>query len=104
MQNNHIIYVILIIFNIVFFLFGYIIGQLKNQNGVYHTQEKNVSFFNKQKIEQQKESKKIDIDSSKVVIDIKTDNLEKKYDSLGDTKKSQEQISTAINKLKNMRG
>jgi hypothetical protein len=102
-MQEYIIYIILITFNIVFFLFGYIIGQLKNQNGVYYTQEKNVSFFDKQKIDQ-KESKKIDIDSSKVVIDIKTDNLEKKYDSLGDTKQSQEQISTAINKLKNMRG
>lgn len=103
MQEN-IIYIVLITFNVVFFLFGYIIGLLRNQNGVYYSQEKNVSFFDKQKIDQKESSKKIDIDSSKVVIDIKTDNLEKKYDSLGDTKQSQEKISTAINKLKNMRG
>jgi hypothetical protein len=101
-----IIHIILILFNILFFVFGYILGRLNNTNGVYdNSQNQSQSFFAKNKSqEQDKNSKKIDIDSTKVVIDIKTDNLQKRYDNLGETKQSSEQISSAINKLKNMRG
>ena len=98
-EINVIINIILLLLNIVFFLLGYFFGRLNNQNGVYHTQGKSQSFFDKQKTQ----DKKIDIDSSKIVIDIKTENLEKKYESLGDTKQSQDKISSAINKLKNIR-
>ncbi len=47
---------------------------------------------------------KIQIDDKKFVTDIKTDNLEKKYKDLGDIKTSNENISSSINKLKNMKG
>jgi hypothetical protein len=45
----------------------------------------------------------ISIDDTRYVVDIKTDNLEKKYDKLGDTTQSTEQISSSINKLKNLK-
>ena len=102
-EINVIINIILLLLNIVFFLLGYFFGRLNNQNGVYHTQGKSQSFFDKQKTQDKEPTKKIDIDSSKIVIDIKTENLEKKYESLGDTKQSQDKISSAINKLKNIR-
>jgi hypothetical protein len=47
---------------------------------------------------------KIQIDDKTFVTDIKTDNLEKKYKDLGDIKTSNENISSSINKLKNMKG
>jgi len=103
-KNIDIIHIVLIILNIAFFLFGYILGRLNNTNGVYHSQNNTQSFFTKHKTQEQDSNKKIDIDSTKVVIDIKTDNMQKKYDNLGETKQSNEQISSAINKLKNMRG
>jgi hypothetical protein len=46
----------------------------------------------------------IQINEEKFVTDIKTDNLEKKFESLGDTQKTEDNISSAINKLKNMKG
>lgn len=46
----------------------------------------------------------ISIDERKVVTKISTDNLEKKYSDIGDKKESAENISSAINKLKNMKG
>jgi hypothetical protein len=46
----------------------------------------------------------ISIDNSKFVVDIKTDQLEKKYEGLGEIKNSQENIGSSINKLKNMKG
>ena len=48
-------------------------------------------------------NKKISIDSTKVVTDIKTDNLEKKYESLGEFKQSEDNISGSISKLKNLK-
>jgi len=46
----------------------------------------------------------VDIDETKVVVAIKTDNMEKKYENLGDVKKSEENITGSINKLKNLKG
>jgi hypothetical protein len=48
--------------------------------------------------------KPVDIDERTVVMDIKTDSLEKKYQELGDITKSEENIAKSINKLKNMKG
>jgi hypothetical protein len=101
-ENNHIIIYILIICNIFSVIIGYILGKITNTSGVYNTSNiKPTSFF-----EQNKSTKKstISIDSTTVVTDIKTDNLEKKYSSLGDTKISNENISSSISKLKSMKG
>lgn len=46
---------------------------------------------------------KITIDESKYVTDIKTSGMEKKYENLGETKVSEENIESSINKLKNIK-
>lgn len=61
------------------------------------------SFFSNNKNTTQP-NVKIQIDEKKFVGNINTDKLEKKYDSLGETKTSTENISNSINKLKNMKG
>jgi hypothetical protein len=83
------------------FLIGYFIGKQSN-DGVFNTvvNTKPVSFFDDIK----KDKKTISIDDTKYVVDIQTSGMEKKYDSLGDIKKSEENISNSINKLKNMKG
>ena len=43
------------------------------------------------------------IDEKKVVVNIKTDGLEKKYDTLGDVKQTEDSINNSVNKLKNFR-
>lgn len=46
----------------------------------------------------------IEIDDTKYISKISTDNLEKKYESLGDTKTTQNDTASSINKLKNLKG
>jgi hypothetical protein len=87
---------ILCIININSFLIGYLFGYKFSNNGVNHNKPK--SFF-----DENKKSNTLSIDEKKVVVNIETDGLEKKYDSLGDTKTSDENISGSINKLKKMK-
>jgi hypothetical protein len=82
------------------FLIGYFIGKQSNAgvfNSVLNT--KPASFFDDVK----KDKKTVNIDDTKYVVDIQTSGMEKKYDFLGDIKKSEENISNSINKLKNMK-
>ena len=46
----------------------------------------------------------IEIDDTKYVSKINTDNLEKKYESLGKTKSVENDTASSINKLKNLKG
>jgi hypothetical protein len=82
------------------FLIGYFIGKQTNA-GVFNSviDRKPTSFFDDIK----KDKKTVSIDDAKYVVDIQTSGMEKKYDSLGDIKKSEENISNSINKLKNMK-
>lgn len=46
----------------------------------------------------------IEIDEKKVVLDINTESLTKKFDTLAQKKETNENISNSINKLKSMKG
>lgn len=81
------------------FLIGYLLGKSCSV-GVYNTHEQRPSGFFKQ---QGDARQAIVMDERTYVVDIKTEGLEKKYDSLGDIKESQENISGSINKLKNLK-
>jgi len=87
------------IININTFLIGFLLG--KSLKGL--TNESNTQSFFKQQQAEQKIKNQITIDDKKVVLNIDTNKLEKKYDSLGETKTSSEDISGAVNKLKNMK-
>ena len=87
----------LLVIGVCFFLIGYFIGK-QNAVGVSSI-VKPASFFN----EEPKKNKTLTIDDTKYVVDIKTSDMEKKYESLGDIKKFEENISNSINKLKNMK-
>ena len=85
------------------FILGYILGKINSQfSGVFNNEP--VSFLKQQKSSKSQKHTNIDIDDKKVVVPIKTEDLEKKYDSLGETSKSQENITTSISKLKSMKG
>lgn len=90
--------------NIILFILGIIIGLFitKFSNNL-HIQAKPKSFFNQNKEIDKDTISKMSIDDTKFVVQIKTDDLEKKYESLGDIKHSQEKISDSINKLKNLK-
>jgi len=82
------------------FLIGYFYG--KHQAAGVSNIIKPTNFFESVKSQENKVGK-ITIDEAKFVTEIKTDHLEKKYDSLGDIKKSEENINRSIDKLKNMK-
>lgn len=100
-MTNNIIIIILVILNFFAFVLGLLCGKILLNNSQTNTGSQ--SFFKQQNQSNAKEKGTISIDDSKYVIDIKTTDLEKKYDSLGETKQSTEQISSSINKLKNLK-
>jgi hypothetical protein len=85
----------LLAIGVCFFLTGYLMAS-KHSNGVYGIGKK-LSIPEKLKTN-------ISIDETKIVTKINTDDLEKKYDQLAETKSSQENISSSINKLKALKG
>lgn len=104
-QATIIILLLLIVAYVIVFIIGYILGKI-SVGGVYHSINNDQKIITKSNTSNIVKSSmnKVSIDDTKVVVDIKTDNLEKKYDSLGDIKQSNEDISLSINKLKNMKG
>lgn len=89
------IIITLLAIGVCFFLTGYLIAS-KGSGGVY-------SIVKKSSIPEKLKTN-ISIDETKIVTKINTDDLEKKYDQLAETKSSQENISSSINKLKALKG
>jgi hypothetical protein len=98
-DNNAILIVVIIILITNSFFIGYLLGRSVGPKGVCN----NTKSFFKQEHEKLNTNNPIVIDDKKFVVDIKTDGLEKKYDSLGDIKKSEENISNSVSKLKNLK-
>jgi len=96
----HILIVLLIVSHIVFLILGYILGQLRSISGVSISSQPNKVL---QSIVNKDTKQSILIDSSKFVTSITTDGMEKKYTTLGEIKDSNENISSSVNKLKNMK-
>lgn len=98
----HILLIILILLDIVFFFLGYAIGRLTSSQTIMKGQPN--SFFSKhQSVSDDKIINKVIIDERTFVTDIKTSGMEKKYDNLGETKISNDNIEFSIDKLKNMK-
>lgn len=88
---------------IVAFILGYILGKTKQNDGVSNIEdftEKNNKVI-KNNISKQKPL--IKIDDSTFVTEIKTETMEKKFETLGETKQSSENIHQSINKLKDLK-
>ena len=96
-DNNTVIWLMI---SIILFCLGYTSRTLLDQNkygGDYGTNSiKEIPNHKKQQLA-------IKIDDSKYVTNVSTDNLEKKYNSLGDIKESSENIESSITKLKNLK-
>lgn len=82
------------------FLIGYFFGK-QSANGVYNTAiNKPSNFFDNTK---EANKNKLEINDTKFVTEIKTDGMVKKYEALGETKQSTENITESISKLKNLK-
>lgn len=98
---NHIyliIIIVLVLCNILSGLIGFILGKLWSISGVTNNKPR---AFLKDAIEV---TNTVSIDDKVYVTDIKTDGMIKKYDDLGEVKKSDENITSSVNKLKQMKG
>lgn len=100
MTNELLLDIILLVLNLFSFIIGLVLGRLWTTFSVYTSVEKPQSFLQR-KNDYNKE--KITIDNKKVVLDIKTDGMEKKYENLGEIKKSSESIVSSVDKLKQMK-
>ena len=98
-MDNLITIYILILLNIFSFLLGYLYGKLKN---IGYSQ--NFTLKNKKENKIITTNPNITIDDKKVVVNIDTKGLEKKYDELGDKQISENTITSSVNKLKNLKG
>lgn len=96
MSKDNLIIIIICIHS---FIIGYLLGRFSKLGGVTNNSPK--SFFKTQN--DTKLANDVSIDDKKIVVNIKTDGLEKKYESLGDVKSSDENISESVNKLKNLK-
>jgi hypothetical protein len=96
-----ILIIILLFLNLICLGLGYLFGMLNHSRFTTTDETRNIYSSQPNKT---KNIEKIEIDTSKIVTKIKTDDLEKKYTSLGETKSSQENIQSSVNKLKNMKG
>jgi hypothetical protein len=96
MDNTLLLYIICSI-NIIFFLLGYFFAKFR------FVQVADIKSKNKTSLVDKLKNSDIQIDNKKVVLQIKTNDLEKKYDTLGETKVTKDNISNSVNKLKNIK-
>jgi hypothetical protein len=85
--------------NILFFIVGYLSSSILNKNSLSIN-----TISGKQSNTNKIIKNTIDIDSKKIVTNIRTDNLEKKYENIAESSTSNENISSSISKLKNIKG
>lgn len=101
MNNIYLIIIlILILINILSFILGFILGKLWSISGVITNNNNRPKSFLKSSNET---VESVSIDEKIYITDIKTDGMVKKYDDLGEVKKSNENITSSINKLKQMK-
>lgn len=94
-----ILFTLLILLNIVFFCLGYLLGKTSNSQPIFGSQRNGIIRSNPNN----PSVSKITIDDRKVVTDINLSGLEKKYENLGETVTGDNNISSSVNKLKNIK-
>lgn len=100
MTNNFIIYLIVIL-NLICFILGFLVARLLSFGGVSYNSQANIATPGKN---QEKLTKKVSIDDSKYITSIDTNSLERKYTNIAEEKHSEENISSSVSKLKQMKG
>ena len=80
-------------------LCGFLLGK-NNSQVEYRAPES----FLKKSSGQDKKNNKIEIDDKKIVLNINTEGLEKKFDKITEETKTKNNISGSVNKLKSMKG
>lgn len=105
MINSSMIYILLFT-NLVCFCLGMLVFSAITKASPNNINEMvSISSKKHQRNKSQIEDKEsIEIDDTKYVSKISTDNLEKKYESLGKVKSTQNDTASSVSKLKNLKG
>lgn len=98
--NNFVIY-LLAILNLICFILGFFAARLVGFGGVSYSSQATIGVHGKNK---EKLTNSVSIDDSKYITSIETQYLEKKYTSIAEEKKSEENIGASVSKLKQMKG
>lgn len=98
--NNFTIYLIVVL-NLICFILGFLAAKLLVFGGVSYNSQATIATPGKN---QEKLTKKVSIDDSKYITNIDTNSLERKYTSIAEETHSEENISSSISKLKQMKG
>jgi hypothetical protein len=98
--NNFVIY-LLAILNLICFILGFFTARLVGFGGVSYSSQATIGVHGKNK---EKLTNSVSIDDSKYITSIDTQYLEKKYTSIAEEKKSEENIGASVSKLKQMKG
>jgi len=93
--------IVIIALEIAIFFLGVYVGK-HILGGDINSFQKPESFLKNQG--QKKNKNQLSIDDTKVVLKIDTGGMEKKFKDIGKTKVAEDDISSAVNKLKNMKG
>jgi len=99
----YLLIIILTILNIMSVGIGYIIGRIQGIHSQNILGSQPIKYSNKQYANNEKSQSKITIDDRKFVTDISTDGIEKKYNELGKVQQTDENISSSVNKLQNLK-
>ena len=105
MDNSSIVLIcILIISHTMYIVSGFMLCYMikvgDNSLGFVYDNEKH----QKNKIKPSAKTKDIEIDNTKIVLKIDTNNMEKKFDNIAESKKQKNDVSSSVNKLKQMKG
>lgn len=98
--NNFTIYLIVLL-NLICFILGFLTSKLVVFRGVSYNSQAIIATPGKN---QEKLTKKVSIDDSKYITNIDTNSLERKYTNIAKEISSEENISSSVSKLKQMKG
>ena len=98
--NNFTIYLIVLL-NLICFILGFLSAKLLISGGVSYSSQATIATPGKN---QEKLTKKVSIDDSKYLTNIDINSLEKKYSNIAEETHSEENISSSVSKLKQMKG
>lgn len=98
--NNFTIYLIVVL-NLICFILGFLAAKLLVFGGVSYNSQPHIATPGKN---QEKLTKKVSIDDSKYITNIDTNSLERKYTNIAEEQHSEENISSSVSKLKQMKG
>lgn len=102
-MSNTLEILLIITLAIIIFSLGLYVGRFM-ANSQAESQDSPKGFLKTQGKPSENKNTAIEIDSTKVVLKVDTEGMEKKFDKITESKSVKNNISSSVNKLKSMKG